>query len=162
MLRRSRTYSRSGTACVELAVVLPILVTLLLGIWEVGRMVEVTQIISNAAREGVRSAANGNVTATQVDTTVKNYLTAAGLNTTGYTVKVYNLTSNPNPAAGAPSDDPNQAARLDHLRVYVTLPFNNVKWIFLDQLTSVNSLSSQADWFVMRDEPLVVDTSMPN
>lgn len=162
MLLRTRNHFRPGTACVELAVVLPILVTLLLGIWEVGRMVEATQIISNAAREGVRSAANGNVTPDQVDTTVKNYLAASGLDTTGYTVKVYNLTQNPTPAANASSDDPNAAARLDHMRVYVTLPFNNVKWIFLNQLTSVNTLSAQADWFVMRDEPLVVDSTMPN
>jgi Flp pilus assembly protein TadG len=162
MLLRSRLNRRPGNACVELAVALPVLVTLLLGIWEVGRMVETTQVVSNAAREGVRAAANGNKTPTQIDTIVRNYLQAAGFNTTGYTVKVYNLTQNPTPAANAPSDDPNSAARLDELQVRVTLPFNNVKWIFLNQLTSVTTLNAEANWYVMRDEPLVVDSTMPN
>jgi Flp pilus assembly protein TadG len=147
---------------VELAVVLPVLVLLLTGIWEVGRMVEATQVVSNAAREGARLAATGNVTAAQVQTRVYNYLVSAGLNPTGYTVSTYNLTDNPNPAPNAPSDDPTAAAQLDHLRVNVTLPFNNVKWIFLNQLTNVTTLNGSADWFVMRDLPLVVDSTMPN
>jgi Flp pilus assembly protein TadG len=162
MLLQTRLSRRSGNACVELAVALPVLVTLLLGIWEVGRMVETSQVISNAAREGVRAAANGNKTPAQIDTIVHNYLQAAGFNTTGYTVKVYNLTQNPTPAPTAPSDDPNSAARLDEMQVRVTLPFNNVKWIVLNQLTSVTTLTAEANWYVMRDEPLVVDSIMPN
>src|SRR5882724_7602053 len=46
-LRARRNDARSGSAAVELAVVLPVLVTLLVGIWEVGRMVQVKQIMSN-------------------------------------------------------------------------------------------------------------------
>src|SRR6266568_6114982 len=53
-MRTRRTRQRSGSAVVEFSVVLPILVTLLLGIWEIGRMVQVKQIIDNAAREGAR------------------------------------------------------------------------------------------------------------
>lgn len=162
MLGRVKNRSRRrGAAAVEFAVVAPVLVLLLTGIWELGRMIEATQVLSNAAREGVRLAANGNKTSADVDTAVYNYLKGAGFTTTGYTVKIYNLTANPTPAPNAPSDNPSSAAQLDHLRVYVTLPFNNVKWIFLQQLTNVTTLQAQADWVVMRDQPLVVDSAMP-
>lgn len=49
---------RRGVAAVETAVVLTfILVPLLIGIWEMGRVVQVQQIVANAAREGARLAA---------------------------------------------------------------------------------------------------------
>src|SRR5262245_23075391 len=97
MMRVPPTRRRSGSAVVEFSIVLPILVTLLLGIWEVGRMVQVKQILDNAAREGARAASTGFETLPQVDATVKNYLAAAGLKTDGYVVTVYNLTNNPSP-----------------------------------------------------------------
>lgn len=161
MILRLKKSNRPGAAAVEFAIVLPILLLLITGIWEVGRMIEATQVLSNAAREGVRCAAAGNKTVGDVDLVVFNYIKAAGFTTTGYTMKVYNLTANPTPLPSAPSDDPSTAAQLDHLRVYVTLPFNNVKWVFLSQITNVTTLKSQADWVVMRDQPLVVDSTMP-
>jgi Flp pilus assembly protein TadG len=152
---------RSGSAAVELAVLLPIILTLMLGIWEVGRMIQVTQIIDNAAREGARQASTGFYDATGVQTIVNNYMANAGLNTANSTVTVYNLTQNPTPAPNAPSDDPSAANQLDHLRVIVTLPFNNVKWIFLSQVTNVTTLSATEDWDSMIDKPLTVDSTMP-
>ena len=58
-LRKPKQIKRTGTAAVELAVCLPFLLVLILGIWEVGRMVMVQQLIANAAREGGRQAAAG-------------------------------------------------------------------------------------------------------
>jgi Flp pilus assembly protein TadG len=159
---RPTAQRRTGTAVVELAVVLPILALLLVGIWELGRMVQVQQVLSNAAREGARRAATGTRTIADVDTAVKNYLAAAGFNTNGYTLKIINVTQNPSPAPGAPSDDPTAANQLDHLRITVTLPFNNVKWAFLNQITSSSTLSATIDWYCMKDQPLVVDPTMPS
>lgn len=52
--------SRRGVAAIELAFVTMLLVIpLMLGIWEVGRLVQVQQIVSNAAREGARLSAQG-------------------------------------------------------------------------------------------------------
>jgi Flp pilus assembly protein TadG len=49
---------RRGVAAVETAVVLNFfLVPLLIGIWEMGRLVQVQQIVANSAREGARLAA---------------------------------------------------------------------------------------------------------
>ena len=52
--------SRRGVAAVELAfVTMLLIIPLMLGIWEVGRLVQVQQIVSNAAREGARLSAQG-------------------------------------------------------------------------------------------------------
>lgn len=52
--RRRTNVRRRGVAAVEAAVLLPLALMLMLGTWEVGRMVEVGQILNNAAREGGR------------------------------------------------------------------------------------------------------------
>lgn len=57
----SASRRRSGAAAVECAVVmLFVLCPLMIGLWEMGRVVQVEQILSNAAREGARLAAQGN------------------------------------------------------------------------------------------------------
>src|SRR6059058_4755881 len=84
---------RRGTAAVEFAFLSPILLALLLGVWEVGRLAQVQQILTNAAREGARQAAGGKQTTAQVQQTVLNYLTNANINTTGTTVTLTNLTN---------------------------------------------------------------------
>ncbi|OWK40903.1 TadE/TadG family type IV pilus assembly protein [Fimbriiglobus ruber] len=49
---------RAGTAAVEMAVVMNfVMVPLMIGIWEMGRMVQLQMIVANAAREGARLAA---------------------------------------------------------------------------------------------------------
>ena len=84
--RRSRTSvrRRRGAVAVEAAFVLPVALVFLFGIWEVGRLVQVYQVLYNAAREGARLAAGGtnagtSVTAAMTQTAVQNYLTTAGL-----------------------------------------------------------------------------------
>ena len=74
---------RSGAVAVEAAIVLPLVLVLLFGIWEVGRFVLVGQMLNTAAREGARLAAGGYtngtpVTAGMVQQAVQDYLTAAG------------------------------------------------------------------------------------
>ncbi len=50
---------RAGTATVELALVMPLLLLLLMGIIEFGLLFEDYMILKNAAREGARTAATG-------------------------------------------------------------------------------------------------------
>jgi len=50
---------RAGTATVELALVIPLLLLLLMGIIEFGLLFEDYMILKNAAREGARTAATG-------------------------------------------------------------------------------------------------------
>ena len=53
MLQRKRR-TRSGIAAVEMAAVLPAVLILLMGILEVGRLIEMQQVLTNATREGAR------------------------------------------------------------------------------------------------------------
>ncbi len=50
---------RAGTATVELALVVPLLLLLLMGIIEFGLLFEDFMLLKNAAREGARTAATG-------------------------------------------------------------------------------------------------------
>jgi Flp pilus assembly protein TadG len=107
-------------ATVEFAVVLPLVIILLLGVWEVGRMIEVEAILYNAASVGGRTASTGLNTAAQVQTAVTNYLSLAGVPTRHVTVTVSDLTS--------PNTDPTAATTLDQLQVSVSVPFSEVCW----------------------------------
>jgi Flp pilus assembly protein TadG len=148
-------YTRRAVAAVELALLLPLLVTLLLGAWEVGRMVEVQQLLTNAVREGGRQASTGSKTVAQVKADVVNYLVRNGITSvTANDVTVTNLTSSSRP-------EPTQAEQLDQFQVTVSIPFNSVRWILLNQITSASQLSATADWYSMRDIPITVASDIP-
>jgi len=106
--------SRNGIAIVETAILLlPLFIFTLFGVWEVGRLLQTHQIVSNASREGARQASTGQRTSTgssalwpelpnnqpfEVQKSVANYLRNAGLELndpdTGipvYSVRVQNV-----------------------------------------------------------------------
>ncbi|MBV8684955.1 MAG: pilus assembly protein, partial [Caulobacteraceae bacterium] len=56
---------------------------LLMGIIEVGRLIEMQQVLSNAVREGARQAATGQLNNTQVQAVVTQYITVAGFSNSG-------------------------------------------------------------------------------
>lgn len=93
-MHRRNHQRRRGAAAVEFGIVTLFFVApLMIEVWEVGRMVQVQQIVSEAAREGARLASQGytiqsNGAETQihastgtpnVTTTVYQYMYAAGL-----------------------------------------------------------------------------------
>ena len=41
------------------------------------------------------------------------------------------------------------------------MPFNNVKWTVLQQITSVTILKATVDWYSMKDIPVTVTTTLP-
>jgi len=139
-----------------LAVVAPLVVGLLVGLLEVGQIVKVNQIVSNAAREGARSASTGVNTYANVQTTVANYLTNAGItNQSGLTVTVSDVTQ----GNSGPQFNPSTANWLDQLKVTVTLPYSNV------QLTPLpvdpNSvISAQAVWFSNQNQAYPASTTI--
>ena len=111
---RPRRTKRRGTSAVEFAIVAPLFFMMVFGMIEVGRMVMVQQIITNAAREGARVAVVDGATSTGVTTAVNNYLTGAGIS--GATI-----TTDPS--------DPNAASYGDPITVTVQLPFSRVTWL---------------------------------
>src|SRR5262249_17221493 len=128
-----RSHQRLGVATVELVMILPFLVALLARVWEVGRMVEIQQILKNAAREAGRQASTAQLSTGQVQQVALNYLTLAKVTNTGANVTVTNLTS-------SARSDPTAANQMDHYQIQVTLPFDNVRWILLNQITNIHTL----------------------
>ena len=95
-----RRRSRRGASLVELAFIVNLLLLMILGVFEYGRIVMLRQALQNAAREGARLAAVGaastsKVTTAQIQSTVISYL--AGQNVPSVTVSVYQV----NPSTGA-------------------------------------------------------------
>jgi Flp pilus assembly protein TadG len=85
---------RSGLpaqAMVELAFVLPILIMLIIGSLDIGRLFYDDIIVGNAVREGARQAINTSLTDSQIQTIVAN--AAPGLTLTGVTVTPATRTS---------------------------------------------------------------------
>ena len=90
---RTRLSSERGTALLETALTLPLLLLVSVGIFEFGRAYQTWQVVTNAAREGARLAVLPNPVAGAVDARVRSYLTSGQLaNVAGATIAV-------NPAA---------------------------------------------------------------
>ena len=143
-MKQRLSSQRRAVAAVELAVVLPFIMGLLLGMWEVGRMVEMQQILANAAREGARQASTGNYTNSQVQTIVTNYLTEAGIPTANVVVTVADNTS---------GTDVSSATYLDQLQVTVTIPYGDVRWSAATVYTpATTQLSATVVWISMVDK----------
>ena len=157
---------RRGAVAVEAACVLPVALVFLMGIWEVGRLVEVNQVLYNAARQAARLAAGGSnagtqVTAAMTQQAARDYLTAAGFPSAAVSGAQITLTCLANPAW----TDPCNALPLDKFQVTVTIPagtpFNSLRWSLLTQLTSVTSLSATVSWQSLNDSQVVVNTTIP-
>jgi Flp pilus assembly protein TadG len=133
-LCRSCRKNRGGATVVEFAIVAPILVLLVFGMIEFGRMVMVQQVLTNAAREGARVGVLDSSTVTDVQTTVNTYLTGGGVS--GATVTV-----TPNPLSSAGYGAP--------VTVTVSVPFSQVSWLPSPMFLKTTSLSAST---VMRRE----------
>jgi Flp pilus assembly protein TadG len=81
-----RDKARRAAAAVELAIVTPVLLTMLFGIIEFGWVFTVGQALVTASREGARTAVLPGSTVSDVETRVSAYLQPLGL--TGYTTQV--------------------------------------------------------------------------
>src|SRR5438046_10643873 len=74
-----RLLGQRGTALMETALTLPLLLLVSVSIFEFGRAYQTWQILTNAAREGARVACLPDYTDTQVTTTVRSYLSSGRL-----------------------------------------------------------------------------------
>lgn len=181
LIKRPVYAPRAGAAAVEMAFALPLMLLLLVGTWEVGRMVEAQQVVSNAAREGARQAAAGKKTYDEIKAMVLAHLEQNGIQTTdsgGATnveVGIANTTTGDSGTSGsgqAANYNPQNAAQLDDLECTVTLPYANVQWVFIDRWffdggsasgggSQNGDIQGRARWASMKDIPISVDTGIP-
>jgi hypothetical protein len=182
--------SRRGVAVVETAVLLlPLFIFTLFGVWEVGRLLQTHQIVSNASREGARQASTGQRTSStnhpevpfnadyEVQKSVENYLKNSGLPLTDsggvkiFTVRVQNVSTGmiaDYPTGSTPASDPvtssvqNINAGTDILQVTVTYPYSMVRWSPGQFFVPNNRMITiTTRWYSLKDIPIVVDTNIP-
>lgn len=123
---------RRGSAMIELAVTLPMLFVLVFGVMEVGRALEVFQILTTAVREGGRFGAtdkqglipDGQTTNEKIAADVMNYLEASGIATGFADVEI--LTVPPSGGTAAPFDFEDPANHLQNFQVKVSIPYSAV------------------------------------
>jgi Flp pilus assembly protein TadG len=164
--RNSNRNSRRGVAAVEAAIVMPVLIITMFGVWEVGRLIQVNQVVVNSAREGARLAAgayvNGTpVTVAMVQQAVRDYMRASGLPAAAYNGATITLTCLASPTWVNPSD----ALPLDRFTVQVSIPtgaaFNSMLWSLVYRLSAVNQMSVTVNWVSCTDAKIAVSSVLP-
>lgn len=106
MNRRRKSWKLLGTATVEMAIVTPLLLTMLFGIIEYSWVFSVRQTLIHAAREGARTASLPGSTTSEINERINDYLAPMGL-----TASI--------DISRATADDPTE-------RVQVSVPINDV------------------------------------
>lgn len=119
-----RQQKRRGAAIVETAVTLPIFVLVVFGIVEFGRAMMVSQLLTNAAREGARKAVLTGSTNSEVETVVKDFLVSTlGISSGDITVTI---TITPEPGNPDPGNQLSSANTRDLCDIQVQVPFDKV------------------------------------
>ncbi len=177
---------RRGVAAVEFAVSLPLLVLILSGLWEVSRIVQITQIMSNAARESARDASLGQDSLNSIATNLLGYLQGASqtgfgqshstsiiapvvtlaANTTGYTCwdntagcELFTVTFTD--LTSPTVTDPTGMSQLDLYQIGLQVPYKSIAISPLTQVTGMSRLSVTVTWASMIDSPFQIPTSLP-
>lgn len=184
MRSRLQTPPRSGAAAVEFLFVMAfILIPVMFGIWEVGHLVQIQQIVANSAREGARLAAQartinqtglptqivGEITPASntqnqpnVKAAVVQSLQGAGLTNLSWSDVTVNFTFLDTPAGSmAGATEPYQGVKNQRFSVAVSIPFEKVRWTSIGFLNPT-TVSYTAEWQIMVDDPFTVNTTMPS
>jgi len=162
-----RPTNRRGAVAVEAAFILPVLLITMLGLWEVGRLIQVQQMLVNSAREGARLAAGGYtvnsapVTNAMVQQAVRDYLRSVGLPSQAYSNAQITLTCLESPAW----TNPHEAHPLDKFQVKVRIPagaaYQSLHWSLLTRITSRTDMEAAVDWVSLNNEKIVINTNLP-
>lgn len=125
--RASSGTRRCGAAVVEVAFVLPIFLMVVWGIIEFGRAMMVGQMVTNAARHGVRIAVIDGSTNDTVRTAVTEFLVSS----LGVDAGAVDITISVDPAPGNidPGDNLIAAQSKDLCQIRVAVPYDEVSYL---------------------------------
>ena len=127
--RRRRRASRRGAFLVEFAFVAPVLILLIIGLFEFGRLIMVQQILTNASREGARRAIVEQSTKAEVETTITDYLSDR-------TISGATVTVTPDPLSSVGFGDP--------VSVTISVPYDQVSWLPTPRFLSGKQVTAQS------------------
>ena len=142
MIKRKtiRTHRRRGAALVETAMVLPIFLSVTLGIIEFGRAMMVSQLVTNAAREGARIGSLDGATNSEIEAEIRSFLQGSanvGSGDVSIEISITPASGNPDPG-----NDVSLANVRDEINVVVSVPFNSVSFIDGNYLAGKNITGS--------------------
>jgi len=168
-MRSSRHFTRRAAAAVEFAVVLPLLVVVLIGVWEVGRLIQLQQIMNNAARDGARLASQATIvnpdgsttqislssTSPNIEDCIRDYLRGAGIaNLDGLQITFQFVEGDTS------ATQPYEGVKNQRFRVRVTLPYENLRWSNLSIINPA-TLNGECVWQMLVDDPFTLNATLP-
>ena len=86
MIRGPQPGSQSGQAVIEFALSLPMLLVVVMGIFDFGLMFQRYEVVTNAAREGARVGVLPNYSTADAQARAQQYLTSGGLSSASATI----------------------------------------------------------------------------
>lgn len=148
----------------EFAFVCPLLLLIVLGVWEIGRIIQVQQVMLISLRDGARMASQGNiVTPTgdyvqisrdQVIASIREALIGNGINNfSGATFEFFFVD-------GISTREPFQGKKNERFTVRVALPYDNIRWTNLT-LLNPKTLTVELTWRMLVDDPFTLNTNLP-
>lgn len=162
--------------------------TLLLGLWEVGRITQVQNVLWNSAREAARDASLGQDNLQTVANNLLAYLQAAdpvafptahsptmvAPSTAGITLpsgtygyscvdsnnkELFTMTFTDRTTTSV--TDPTGMNRLDLYEIGVQVPYSNIGWLPVANITGTTRLYATVDWASMVDTPFSISGYLP-
>ncbi len=128
--RRIGTSPRKGIATVEAAIVLPLFFLLFVGAMDAGQFANCYQKVSDASREGARTAARfGTSEVASVEAAVLNYLGDMFPNVPESTLKLAVQVTVRNASGVITGSKLGSTSTGSQVEVEVQLPFDSVRWI---------------------------------
>jgi Flp pilus assembly protein TadG len=183
---KKRRRASSGVAAAEFAVCLPLVCLILTGLWQVGRITEVSEVMWNSAREAARDASLGDDNLQAVATSLLNYLQSAEpkafaqghqtamiapvislpANTTGYTCwdntanrELFTMTFTD--ITNSSVTDPTAMSQLDVYKIGVQVPFSSIEWSPVVPIAGMSRISVAVVWTSMVDSPFQIVPNLP-
>ncbi len=130
--KRLGNMRRRAAAAVEMAVVTPLLLTMVFGIIEFGWMFTVKNTMLNAVREGARVGALQGSTYSDIQTRIDQFLTPLSLNgSVNYTI------------VEATEDDPIVSVSLSVPQAQVSIVGNYFNWLLTGDITATASMRKE-------------------
>ena len=177
---------RRGAAAVEFALCLPLMMMLLTGLWEIGRIIQVQIVMTNSARESARDASLAQANLLTVANSAQVYLQGAAptafgsghttsmiapvvtlpANTTGYTC--WDSTSNRELFTITFTDltnttvtDPTLMSQLDLFQIGIQAPYNSISWSSIIPIPGATRINATVTWASLQDSPFQIAPSLP-
>ena len=169
-----------------MALCLPLLLLILTGIFQVGRIVQIQQILWNAARETARDASLGDDNLSTTGSSLLSYLQSADsvafgsghstsmispvitlpTNAHGYTC--WDNTTNQElftfyflDTTNTSVTDPTAMSQLDVFQFAVLVPYTSVAFTSAVPISGATRLSVKVSWVSMVDAPFSITPSLP-